>query len=379
VFSSRLAWDTAPNAFSNAVAAHRAAGRPLLDLTESNPTRAGLADASLKPLADPRALQYDPEPWGLASARAAVSAYYDHAVDASRILLTASTSEAYSYLLQLLCNPGDEVLAPRPSYPLFEFLAGLQNVQVEQYALHYQEGWWLDLAALEDRITARTRAVIVVSPNNPTGHYLHNAEALADLCARRSIALICDEVFRDFPLDSATGPTTAQRSSEAAPCLTFTLSGLSKVCGLPQMKLGWTVINGPPELAASAARRLELIADTYLSVSAPVQYAATQWLAERHSYIEATRSRARTNLGVLRRAGLAPLRAEAGWYACLRLPATQSEEHWMAALLEFGVLVQPGFFYDFETEPWAIVSLITPPAVFDPGVERLHACIMRSA
>ncbi|MEP7361977.1 MAG: pyridoxal phosphate-dependent aminotransferase [Acidobacteriota bacterium] len=376
MFSRRLAWDTAPNAYSSAVATHRKAGRPLIDLTESNPTRAGLADATLAPLADPRALQYDPEAWGLLAAREAVSAYYNCAVSPERILLTASTSEAYSYLLQLLCDPGDEVLAPRPSYPLFEFLAGLQNVAVRQYPLHYHEGWWLDLASLEEHLTPRTRAVIVVSPNNPTGHYLHDAAALAEFCARHSLALICDEVFRDFALDASAGPTTAHPDG---PCLTFTLSGLSKVCGLPQMKLGWTVISGPADLTAAAARRLELIADTYLSVSAPVQYSAPQWLNRRHTYIEATRARTLANLTSLRRRGLQPLRVEAGWYACLRLPATQSEEQWMTALLEHNVLVQPGYFYDFESEPWAIVSLITPPAQFEQGLESLLACISRTA
>ena len=376
MFSQRLAWDAAPNAFSRAIAEHRASGRPLIDLTESNPTRSGLLDATLDPLSDPRALLYEPEPSGLQTARDAVAAYYGHAVDASHILLAASTSEAYSYLLQLLCDPGDEVLAPRPSYPLFEFLAGLQNVSVRQYPLHYHEGWWLDLTSLEERITPHTKAVIVVSPNNPTGHYLRNTAELAEICARHSLALIVDEVFHDFALESCPAPSTAFPDGA---CLTFTLSGLSKVCGLPQMKLGWTVLSGPAELVAGAARRLELIADTYLSVSAPVQYAATQWLAGRHNYIEATRARARANLETLRRHSFSPLRVEAGWYACLRLPATQSEEQWMITVLDHEILVQPGFFYDFETEPWAIVSLITPPAQFDLGMERLRACISRTA
>ena len=376
MFSRRLDWDTAPNAYSRAVAGHRAAGRPLIDLTESNPARAGLVEANLEPLTDPRALHYEPDAWGLSAAREAVSAYYEHAADPARILLTASTSEAYSYLLQLLCDAGDEVLAPRPSYPLFEFLAGLQNVAVRQYPLHYHEGWWLDLASLEERITPRTRAVIVVSPNNPTGHYLRNAGALAELCARRSLALICDEVFRDFALDGAAGPSTAYADGE---CLCFTLSGLSKVCGLPQMKLGWMVLSGPREAVNASGRRLELIADTYLSVSAPVQYAATQWLGGRQSYIEATRARALANLESLRKAGAAPLHVEAGWYACLRLPATQTEEQWMTELLDRELLVQPGYFYDFETKPWAVVSLITPPAQFGQGLERLLASISRTA
>lgn len=376
MFSKRLPWNVEPNAISLDVAAHRAAGRRLLDLTESNPTRAGLATAELEPLTDARALRYDPEPWGLAEARRAVCAYYEHAIRPERVMLTASTSEAYSYLMQLLCDPGDEILAPRPSYPLFEFLAGLQNVGVKQYPLYYHEGWWLDLDSLAERITPRTRAVVVVSPNNPTGHYLRNAEALAELCARHSLALICDEVFRDFALEAEPAASTA---AIPLPCLTFTLSGLSKVCGLPQMKLAWTVLSGPGEVVDAAARRLELIADTYLSVSAPVQYAATSWLASRPGYVDATARRARANLGILREAGGSPLRVEAGWYACLRLPATRSEEDWMRALLEDEVLVQPGYFYDFESEPWAIVSLITPPETFREGMERLHACSLRNA
>ncbi len=380
MFSRRLPWDAAPNAYTRAVSAHRATGRPLFDLTESNPTRAGLVHATLDPLLDPAALQYDPEPWGLAAAREAISAYYDHTVPPERILLTASTSEAYSHLLQLLCDAGDEILTPRPSYPLFEFLAGLLNVRAVQYPLHYHEGWWLDLDSVEERITPRTRAIAVVSPNNPTGHYLANVPALTELCARHSLALICDEVFRDFALEAAPGPSTAQSQAHGSPpCLTFTLSGLSKVCGLPQMKLGWIVLNGPPTVVQDAASRLELIADTYLSVSAPVQSAAAHWLAARHSYIEAARSRAAAHLAALRGAGLAPLRAEAGWYACLRLPATRGEEEWMSLLLDHEVLAQPGYFYDFDSEPWAVVSLITKPEIFQPGWERLRACALRNA
>lgn len=332
--------------------------------------------AELEPLTDARALRYDPEPWGLEEARREVCAYYGHATRLERVMLTASTSEAYSYLMQLLCDPGDEILAPRPSYPLFEFLAGLQNVGVRQYPLYYHEGWWMDLHSLAERITQRTRAVVVVSPNNPTGQYLRNAEALAELCARHSLALICDEVFRDFALEAEPAASTA---AIPLPCLTFTLSGLSKVCGLPQMKLAWTVLSGPAELVGSAARRLELIADTYLSVSAPVQYAATRWLQSRPEYVDATIGRARANLGFLGKVGASPLRVEAGWYACLRLPATRSEEDWMSALLEDEVLVQPGYFYDFESEPWAIVSLITPLETFREGLERLHACSLRNA
>jgi alanine-synthesizing transaminase len=376
VLSKRLPWADEPNTFARTVAAHRAAGRRLLDLTESNPTRAGLAQAVLEPLMDPRAATYDPEPWGLAEARRAVCSYYGGAVVPERVMLTASTSEAYCYLMQLLCDPGDEILAPRPSYPLFEFLAGLQSVHVAQYPLHYHEGWWLDLDSLAERISPRTRAVVVVSPNNPTGHYLRNARELSELCARHSLALICDEVFRDFPLEDEP-PESAAR--DGMPCLTFTLSGLSKVCGLPQMKLGWLILSGPADQIDAAARGLELIADTYLSVSAPVQYAATQWLEARRDYIEAARARARTNLMLLGEVGLSPLRVEAGWYACVRLPASRSEDDWMNVLVDHEVLVQPGYFYDFESEPWAIVSLITPHEIFREGLERLHACRLRNA
>jgi len=364
VFSRRLNWHAEPNALAKALAEHRG---PLLDLTESNPTRAGLVDADLRALGDPRAARYEPSPRGLLAAREAVSAYYGGAVSPERIWLTASTSEAYAWLFQLLCDPGDEVLIPRPSYPLFEFLAGLQGVTARQYSLHYHEGWWLDLEALERSVTARTRAVVAVSPNNPTGHYLQ--PGLADLCARRGLALIADEVFLDFPVDRPVASTAIGEM----PCLTFTLSGLSKVCGLPQMKLGWIVANGAVE------SKLDLVADTYLSVSAPVQYAAEAWLAERGPYQRRTMERVRANLTVLRAAGSDVLRVEGGWSAIARLPATRGEDDWMLALIGEGVLVQPGFFYDFESEPWAVLSLITPPEIFREGVERLIACQNRIA
>lgn len=364
MFSRRLDWNAPPNALTRALAARSG---PLLDLTESNPTRAGLSSPSLSPLADPRAALYDPGPRGLAPAREAISAYYNHAIPPDRLWLTASTSEAYSWLFQLLCDPGDEVLIPRPSYPLFEFLAGLQSVHVRHYPLHYHEGWWPDLDALVRSITPRTRAIAAVSPNNPTGHYL--APGIEELCARHSLPLIADEVFLDFPLD-APPSSLARRES---PCPVFLLSGLSKVCGLPQMKLGW--IAAP----ASAAHPLDLIADSYLSVSAPVQYAAIEWLATRASFQQRTLERTRANLAFLRASGAEVLRAEGGWYAVLRLPATRTEEEWILAFLDAGVLVQPGFFYDFESEPWAVASLITPPEIFQEGVERIIACQNRFA
>jgi len=385
VFSSRLKWDAPPNPLSRLLEEKRRAGIRILDLTESNPTHAGLAYPGreiLGALADAAALTYEPTPRGLISAREAVSQYYAErgaATDPARVLLTASTSEAYAYLFKLLADPGDEVLAPRPSYPLFEFLAGLENIQVRQYPLRYDGVWHVDFEALESAIGARTRAIVVVNPNNPTGSFLKREEAarLTALAAEHGIAILSDEVFSDYALadDPSRAPSFAAGSAEA---LTFTMSGLSKIAGLPQMKLAWIVAAGRG--ADEALDKLEWIADTYLSVATPIQAALPRILAAARTVRDQIRQRAASNLLSLREqiAGSAAscLRVEGGWYAVLQIPRTRPEEQWVASLLrDHDVLVQPGFFYDFETEAHLVVSLLSEPATFREGVQRLSGLL----
>jgi alanine-synthesizing transaminase len=379
MFSSRLDWNVAANPIGKLLLEKRASGAEILDLTESNPTAAGFdypADL-LNALADPRSLHYQPVAAGMQVARDAISSYYAGQVEARRIIVTASTSEAYGFIFKLLANPGDEVLVPRPSYPLFEFLAALDSVRVVNYPLTYHGRWTIDFAALASLITARTRAIVVVNPNNPTGSFLKKAELaqLVEICRGRDIALVSDEVFSDYGIEE---------DGERAPSLVgvqevlaFSLSGLSKIAGLPQLKLGWMVASGPLELQREALDRLELIADTYLSVGTPVQWAATSLLASRESIQSQIMQRVRGNLAFLRnQIGPASpwrvLAVEGGWYATIQAPRVRSEEDWVLSLLaEDQVLVQPGFFFDFETETFLVVSLLTPPAIFREGIRRI--------
>ncbi len=299
------------------------------------------------------------------------------AVDPSRIFLTASTSESYAWLFKLLADPGDEVLAPRPSYPLFEFLAQMESVCVAQYPLVYHDGWSIDTDALARAVTERTRAIVLVNPNNPTGSFVRRGEVetLVELCAERGIALISDEVFADYALEPDARRVTSLAGVEGA--LTFCLSGLSKIAGMPQMKLGWIVTGGPPVLRAAAAERLDLIADTYLSVGTPVQHALPSLLAAGESVRRQITTRTRQNLADLREAaGSHPsvqvLNVDGGWNAILRVPRTRTEEEWCLDLLEnASVLAQPGFFYDFESEAFLVLSLLTEPQTFGEGVRRI--------
>jgi aspartate/methionine/tyrosine aminotransferase len=380
MFSKRFPWDFRPNRLTQALAARRAAGARILDLTESNPTRAGFQYPSeiLRAFDDLRTLAYEPSPAGMEETRRAVSAYHDGTVDPSRILLTASTSEAYTYLFKLLCNPGDQVLVPRPSYPLFECLAGLEAVGVTQYPLVYHDGWAIDLNALRDTVAERTRAIIVVNPNNPTGSYLKTNElgALSELCAARGMALISDEVFADYGFTD--DPTRAKTVVNVDQCLAFALSGLSKVAGLPQMKLGWIAVSGPAQLRTEALERLEWIADAYLSVSTPVQCAGPRLLRAgeeiRRQICERTAANLETAREILHSSAATILAVEGGWYITLRMPRVRSEEEWTLELLErYGVLVQPGFFYDFEDEAYLVVSLLPPADVFRPGFSAIRA------
>lgn len=380
-FSSRLRWDFRRNRLAEALLEMRQRGRPILDLTESNPTRAGFSYPGeiIHALDDSRALAYDPSPAGSPEARTAISAYYRARgadVDPSRIFLTASTSESYAWLFKLLADPGDMILVPRPSYPLFEYLAALESVHVAHYQLAYHGQWSAGLG----RIPERTRAVVLVNPNNPTGSFIKTDELrdLAGLCAERDIAIISDEVFADYAF--GPDPRRVRTLVEESCALTFCLSGLSKVAGLPQMKLGWIVVGGPRKLRQAATRRLELIADTYLSVSTPVQIALPRLLSA--GIRDQIADRTAANLDFLRSS--APpnspcelLKTEGGWNAVLRVPRIRTEEQWCLDLLRRAhVLVQPGFFYDFEYEAFLVLSLLTRPEVFREGIARLLSEIL---
>jgi alanine-synthesizing transaminase len=380
MFSRRTDWKLTPNRFTQAQQEAHAAGREVLDLTISNPTRAGFdydRQAILRALGNPAALDYDPQPKGLRSARQAVAEYYRHRgkVNPESLVLTTSTSEGYSFIFRLLCNPDDEVLVPKPSYPLFEFLADLQDVKLVPYPLLYDHGWQVDFPSLEKAVTQRTRAVVLVHPNNPTGSYVKNDEraALNKLCRDHNLAIIVDEVFLDYAHDGSL-PASFASNTEV---LTFTLSGVSKIAALPQMKLAWIAASGPADQLQPALSRLEIIADTYLSLNAPVQLAASTLIDQRHSLQPQLLERVPTNLAELDRQ-LAQqktcqrLAVEGGWYAILRVPATQSDEDLAIDILrKASVLVHPGHFYDFPRDGYLILSLITPPAQFREGIDRL--------
>jgi alanine-synthesizing transaminase len=386
-FARRTSWDLTTNRYTEALEAHRRAGRAVLDLTASNPTTIGLhyrEDELLQALAHGEALTYEPQAKGLLPAREAVSAYYvAHGSHVSRgdLILTTSTSEAYSFLFRLLCDPGDTVLVPTPSYPLFDFLADLHDVKLEPYELVYDHGWQMDFHSAQTVIErarsagSRCRAVLVVHPNNPTGSFVKPSEAeeLSRICATNQMAIVADEVFLDYAL--AKNPPLTFSSNNSV--LTFTLSGLSKISGLPQMKIAWIAANGPQPLLSDAMNRLEVIADTYLSMNAPVQWAVPVMLEERHSIQSQLLRRIVANLALLdlqlasqelcRR-----LQVEGGWYAVLRVPAASSDEELAIALLRgTGVLVQPGHFYDFAAEGYLVISLITPGDEFAEGIRRL--------
>jgi aspartate/methionine/tyrosine aminotransferase len=387
VFSSRLPPSLAANAISRALDAARARG-PLLDLTESNPTVVGLdypRDTILAALSDARALTYEPTPRGLLPARQAIADYYarrhQRAVDPERLTLTASTSEAYAWMFKLLCDPGDDVLVPRPSYPLFDMLAGLEGVRPVPYTLGYHHGWFLDVDDIARALTPRTRAILVVNPNNPAGWFIKRDEyaRLDALAAGRGLAIVSDEVFADYAF-AADATRLATLAGDGA-ALTFCLSGLSKLCGLPQLKLGWIHVAGPPALRGAADERLEHIADTYLSVAAPVQHAAPALLrlvdvvgAQIRNRVVANR---RVLAGALVSSAAQLLDGEGGWSAIVRLPATRSDEEWVLALLERGVYVQPGFFFDLAgTPPVAVVlSLLCPPEVLARALPVLLALV----
>jgi aspartate/methionine/tyrosine aminotransferase len=383
MFSHRTDWKLTPNRLTQALEEVRAANMEVLDLTISNPTLAGLpfdADAILGSLTLPDAMEYDPQPKGLLSARHAVAGYYreqheEFDVDPENIVLTTSTSEGYSYVFRLLCNPEDEILVPKPSYPLFEFLAGLHDVKLVSYPLIYDHGWQIDFPSLYKAVTHRTQAVVVVHPNNPTGSYVRPQElaALNGFCREYNLSLIVDEVFLDYPHDGAPRQTFAVNQET----LTFTLSGLSKISALPQMKVAWVVTGGPADRVEEAMARLEVIADTYLSMNTPMQLALPVLLDQRENIQPLLLDRLRTNLEELdhqltHQKTCQRLETEGGWYAVLRVPATQPDEDLAIDLLrKLSVLLHPGHFYDFPFDGYLVVSLITPLEKFREGIRRV--------
>lgn len=380
MFARRTEWQLTPNRFSTVLEEQRRRGVRLLDLSASNPTRCGFTydtRAIMRALVRRNSLDYDPDPRGLMSARQAVSDYYaarGERVDRSQLILTTSTSEAYSFIFRLLCDPADEVLIPQPSYPLFEYLAGICDVVLRPYELVYDHGWQIDFESLRQAATTRTRAIIVVHPNNPTGSFVkeHERDQLNEFCAGRDLAIVADEVFLDYTLDGTTPASFAANIGG----LTFTVSGLSKISGLPQMKLAWMALSGPETVLRDAAARLELIADTYLSMNAPIQHAAREFLEQRHDIQRQLIGRVRTNLaqldGQLADSDCRRLTVEGGWYAVLRVPVTRSDEELAIELLEHdGVIVHPGHFFDFDQDGYVVMSLITPEEDFTRGIQLL--------
>jgi alanine-synthesizing transaminase len=390
-FSQKTNWNTAESELARAHRLRLEAGLPIADLTASNPTKCGFAYPAslLDALTDRRALEYDPQPKGLLSAREAVCEYYvAHSVslDPDQIVLTTSTSEAYSFLFRLLCDPGDEILIPQPGYPLFDFLAGLDDVRLKAAPLVYENGWQIDAEGVRRAITARTRAIVIVHPNNPTGHYTKpwEVEELARMCREFGLSLIMDEVFLDYSFGAkgnSFGDTPKSFAGGIEGVPVYVVSGLSKIVGLPQMKAAWIVATGPEREEALA--RLEVIADTFLSMNAPVQLAISTWLGGRGAIEEQIRQRVSANLAELDRAleaansaqgsaqqlkAVQRLKVEGGWYAVLRIPAVEPDERTVLALLERGVWVHPGYFFGMAESGWLVVSLLAPEAEFSNGV-----------
>jgi len=391
MFSRRFKWDLEPTRFARLIEEKRRAGARILDLSESNPTRAGFdcpAGEILGALAQSPAMLYEPAPRGLPVAREAVAGYYaEHGfnVDPERIHLTASTSEAYSFLFKLLADQGESVLVPQPSYPLFEFLAALEGVELRPYELHYIHtvGWRIDFDSVEKAVAPNTRAIVLVNPNNPTGSFikLSEVERLNAICARHDLAVIADEVFGDYGFADDESRVGSLVSNDSV--LTFVMSGLSKILALPQMKLGWIVTNGPAGPREEAIERLDFIADTFLSVSAPVQHSARAWLRLRKSIQGQILDRVRGNLNWLRGATeespLRLLNVEGGWYATLELPRQFTEEEWALTLLEKDdVLVHPGYFFDFSREAFLVLSLLPRAEIFREAVGHVLARVERS-
>jgi alanine-synthesizing transaminase len=382
MFSDRTNWKLTRNRLTEAIDEARRGGARLIDLTVSNPTRVGLKydeTQILQSLASPAAMDYDPQPKGIPGARSAIVDYYQtqHGVrlNPERVVLTSSTSEGYSFVFRLLFNAGDELLVPKPSYPLFEFLADLQDVKLVDYPLIYDHGWQIDFHSLSGAITQKTRAVVVVHPNNPTGSFVRAEEidSLNTICCEHGLAVIADEVFLDYVLDRATHRSFVSNDS----VLTFTLSGISKISAMPQMKVAWIATNGPVREVEASLARLEIIADTYLSMNAPIQWATHALLKQRHGIQRQLIGRVQANLDELDRQLASQslcqrLLVEGGWYAVLRVPVVQSDEELAVDLIRRNsVLVHPGHFYDFPGDGYLVLSLIGHEEEFAEGVARI--------
>ncbi len=389
--SERASWDLAPNAIVSACRSWQRSGRPLLDLTQSNPTVVGIeppAGEILRALSQPGCLTYEPIPLGAPWVRERVARWYQQRglpVRPERVVITASTSEAYAYVLKLLCNPGDTVAVPRPSYPLFDHLARLENVGLVHYPLIADDAWRIDVDALRAVVRPDTRAVFVVSPNNPTGTYLHADErhGIEELARERGLVIVCDEVFEEYVWRDRADRVRCAAVEAQVP--TVSLGGLSKSAGMPQMKLGWMVWGGPEPSWSALRGRLEMIADTYLSVSAPVQHALPTLLDVAPVVRDQLRRRVRDNLGCLRtvlddRTAVSAGKVDAGWYALLRVPAIMSDEAWAARLAERqGVVVHPGGYYGLDGDGTLVAGLIAPPDLFREGIRRLEGLVRELA
>jgi hypothetical protein len=386
-FSSRFdKWNLQTNRLSLLLEEKKQKGVKIFDLTASNPTTAGFdypTDDILRALTQPQILQYEPNPRGLLSARQAVAEYYrrrGEPIEPEQIHLTTSTSEAYTFLFKLLTNPSQNILVPQPSYPLFDFLAGFEGVELVPYQLVYHNAtgeWRIDFDALAGAINRQTRAIILVNPNNPTGSFLKRDELaqLIQICAMHQLSLIVDEVFSDYAFSSQ--PERIETLIGVSEVLTFVMSGISKILGLPQMKLGWIIVNGPEALRRQAQEYLELLADTYLSVSTPVQHAAPKWLELKPVLQSQISKRVKANWAFLQTqlantTNCRLLRAEGGWYAILQSADFIPEEDLVLTLLDKdNVLVHPGYFFDFAKEGFLIVSLLPQPEIFHEGILRL--------
>jgi aspartate/methionine/tyrosine aminotransferase len=385
-FSSRTNWQFQHNQITECLEARRASGLPVFDLTVSNPTECGFTypeQTILSAFSNKRILQYEPDPRGLLSAREVVAEYYrkrGSAINPSNIFLTSSTSEAYSTLFKLLCNAGESILIPTPSYPLFDYLAQLNDVNVLSYKLFYDHGWHIDIASMKNAITASTRAIVLIHPHNPTGMFLkkNDYEQIKSLAKKNNLALIVDEVFIDFGFnDDANRLASMCLSSDI---LTFTLNGISKIAGMPQMKLGWIAINGPSQLVREASQRLEIIFDTFLSVNTPVQIALPELMMAGNNIREQISNRVKKNYAFFKNALLSgsacsPFECEGGWYAIIRVPRIKPEETLCLELIErYGVNVFPGYYFDFPEEGFLVVSLLVDAIVFEGGIQKIITC-----